>query len=141
MSEQFSPAPPPVFTFRAPQLELPLFSDDSQNEFAFCEFKLSFNHALQATPNLTSSQKFVLLLSLLRGRALPLLQQCDSTDGGDPFSIAWALLKEEFLRREVLINSTLDKLFAYPTIKTLSDIQSFLTFIRFKGEGSCGLWG
>ena len=42
-----APAPPPVFIFRAPQLELPLFSDNSQNKFAFNEFKLSFNNVLQ----------------------------------------------------------------------------------------------
>ena len=41
-----APAPPLVFTFRAPQLELPLFSDNSQNEFAFSEFKRSFNNVL-----------------------------------------------------------------------------------------------
>ena len=124
--------PPPVFTFRAPQLELPLFSDNSQNEFAFSEFKLSFNNPLQATPNLTSSQKFILLRSLLRSRVLSLLQPCSSTDVGDSFSTAWELLEGEFLRKEVLIIFSLGKYFAYPTIKSLNDIQNFLTFIRFK---------
>ena len=127
-----SPAPPPVFNFRAPQLELPLFSDNSLNDFAFNEFKVSFNNALQATPNMTSSQKFVFLRSLLRGRALSLLQQCDCTEDGDPFSSAWELLEGEFLRKEVLINSSLDKIFDHFNLKNLDDVQNFLTFIRFK---------
>ena len=91
-------APPPVFNFRAPQLELPLFSDNSQNDFAFNEFKLSFNNALQTTSTMTSSQKFIFLRSLLRARALSLLQQCDCTEDGDLFSTAWELLEKEFLR-------------------------------------------
>ena len=35
-------------------------------------------------------------------------------------------------RKEILINSSLDKIFAYPTTKTLGDIQNFLTFIGLK---------
>ena len=119
------PASPPVFTFRAPQLEHPLFLDNSQNDFAFNEFKLSFNNALQATPNMTSSKKFIFLRSLLRGRALSLLQQCVCTEDGDPFSTAWELLEGEFLRKEVLISSFLDKIFNYPILKTLDDINFF----------------
>ena len=80
---------PSVFTFRAPQLELPLFSDNSQNDFAFNGFKLSVNNALQATHNMTSSQKFIFLRSLLLSRALSLPQQCDCTEDGDPFFTAW----------------------------------------------------
>ena len=80
------PASPFAFTFRAPQLELSLFSDNSQNNFAFNEFILFFNNALQATPNMTS-QKCIFLPSLLCGRTLPLLQQYDYTENGDRFSI------------------------------------------------------
>ena len=57
--------PPPLFNFRAPQLELPLFSDNIQNKFAF---------------NLLLIMTFKLpLYDLLRGRALSLLQQCHCT--------------------------------------------------------------
>ena len=129
-----SPAtvPPPTFSFRAPQLDLPIFSDNDKNEFAFSEFKTSFNNALQATPNMTSTQKFIFLRSLLRGRALSLLQQCECTEDADPFFTAWELLEGELLRKGVLINASLVKIFDYPLIKTLDDIQKFLTFIRFK---------
>ena len=126
-----APVPPPVFIFEAPQLKLPLFSDNSQNNFAFNQFKISFNNDLQPTPTMTSYECIV-LRSLLRGQALYLLQQCDCTEDGDPFSTAWELLEEEFLRKEVLINSPLDKIFDRPNLITSDDIQNFLTFIRFK---------
>ena len=126
-----APASSPVFTFRAPQLELPLFSDNSQNDIAFNEFKLSFDNALQGTPNMASSQKFIFLLFILCGRALSLLQQCACTEDGDSFSTAWELLEEEFLTKEVLVNSSLEK-FLSSILKTLEHIQNFLTFIRFK---------
>ena len=129
---QMAPALPPVFTFWAPQLVLPLFSDNSQNDFAFNEFKLSINNALQATPNKTSSEKLIFLLSILHGWTLSLLQQCACTENGDPFSTAWELLEREFFRKEVLFNSSLDKIFDHPNLKTLDDIQNILPFIRFK---------
>ena len=105
-----APASPPVFTFRAPQLELLLFSVNSQKDFTFNKLKLSFNNALQAIPNTTTSQNFIFLRSLLRCRALSLLQQCDCTEDGEPFSTAWKLLERRFLRKNVLVNLFLDKI-------------------------------
>ena len=81
---------------------------------------------------MTSSQKLIFLRSLFRGRALSILPQYECTEDGDSFSTAWELLEGEFLRKEVLINSSLDKIVDYPNLKTLDDIQNFLTFIRFK---------
>ena len=129
-----SPAtvPTPAFSFRAPPTYFSIFSDNDKNEFAFSEFKTSFNNALQATPNMTSTQKFIFLHSLLRGRALSLLQQCECTEDADPFFTAWELLEGEFLRKGALINASLVKNFDYPQIKTLDEIQNFLTFVRFK---------
>ena len=82
---------------------------------------------------MTSSLKFSFLGSLSRGRALSLLQQCDCTEYGDPFSTAWELLEGEFLRKEVLVNSFLDKMFDHHNLKTLDHLTTIiLTFIRFK---------
>ena len=53
-------------------------------------------------------------------------------EDGHSFSTAWELLEGEFLRKVVLTNSSLDKIFDHPVLKTLDDIQNFLTFIRFK---------
>ena len=55
---------------RIPQLELPLFLDKPKIEFAFSKFKFSFNNSLQATPNITSYQKFIFLHSVV-GWAFP----------------------------------------------------------------------
>ena len=117
--------PPPTFSFRAPQLDLPIFSDNDKNEFAFSEFKTSFNNALQATPNMTSTQKFIFLCSLLRGRALSLLQQCECTEDADPFFTAWELLEGEFLRKGVLSNASFVNIFDYPQIKLLTKFKIF----------------
>ena len=125
-------APLPVFSFTAPQRKLSIFSDNDKNEFAFIEFKTSFNDALQATPNMTSTQKFIFLRSLLRGRALSLLQQCECTEDADPFFTVWESLEGEFLRKGVLINASLGKIFYCTQIKTLDEIKKYLTFIRFK---------
>ena len=88
---------------------------------------------------ITSTQKFIFLRSLLRGRALFLLQQCECTEDADPFFPAWELLEGEFLRKGVLINASLVKIFDYPQIKALDENQNFLTFIRFKEVDLCSL--
>ena len=81
---------------------------------------------------MTEKQKFLYLKTLLRGRALSLRQQCDSTIDQSLFDTAWRLLEKEYLKVDLLIESSIAKIKDYPALNSLDEIVKFLTFLRFK---------
>ena len=118
--------------FRPPTLEISPFSGNQNNDFEFINFKTSFFNALEVSPPMTEKQKFLYLKTLLRGRALSLLQQCDSTMDQGLFDTAWRLLEKEYLKVDLLIESSIAKIKDHPALNSLDEIVEFLTFLRFK---------
>ena len=95
-----------VFNFPAHTLTITPFEDNDISEFAFLNFR--------ANPAMTEEQKFIYLKSLLRGRALGLLQQCDSALDPTLFDSAWRLLEREFFRKDALIHSIAQSIIHHP---------------------------
>ena len=81
---------------------------------------------------MTEKQKFLYLKTLLRGRALSLLQQCDSTMDQGLFDIAWRLLEKEYLKVDLIIESSIAKIKDHPPFNSLDEIVEPLTFLIFK---------
>ena len=124
--------------FRPPTLEISPFSGNQNNDFEFINFKTSFFNApikkkdFFSSPPMTEKQKFLYLKTLLRRRALSLLQQCDSTIDQGLFDTAWRLLEKEYLKVDLLIEFSIAKIKDYPALNSLDEIVELLTFLRFK---------
>ena len=81
---------------------------------------------------MTEEQKFIYLKRLLGGRALGLLQQCDSALDPTLFDSAWRLLEREFLRKDALIHSIAQSIIHHLLVKTLKDTLNYLMFLFSK---------
>ena len=109
-----TPPPAAVLNFPAPAFTITPFEDNDSSEFAFLNFESYFFNALRANPAMIDEQKFIYLKSLLRGRALGLLQQCDSALDPTLFDSALRLLERKFLRKDALTHSIAQSIIHHP---------------------------
>ena len=114
--------------FWPPTLEISPFSGNQNNDFEFINFKTSFFNALEVSPPMTEKQKFLYLKTLLRGHALSLLQQCDSAMDQGLFDTAWRLLEREYLKVDLLIESSIVKIKDHSALNSLNEIVEFFFF-------------
>ena len=78
-----------------PQIQIQPFENNSNNPFAYFNFKKTSVNALAGMPNLTEAQKFIYLKGYLQGGALNLVENIPVNDSG--YSSAFKQLDFDFL--------------------------------------------
>ena len=118
------------FLFKLPELKVEKFENCDSDPFCFSNFSASFNNAITAVGKISDCQKLYFLKSVLKGGALSLVEHIDLSSGG--FNEAWSLLEKEFLDKDKIINLTLNSIIDYPNLTKLSEVENFITFLKFK---------
>ena len=119
-----------AFNFELPKIKIDPFSSCDEDTFAFVRFSASFNNALSAFPNITGGQKMYWLKSLLRGKALSLIENVPNVESA--FSECWKLLEQEFLDKKKIIDLTIKEIVEYKKLSTTEDLNKFFVFLKFK---------
>lgn len=113
---------------KMPELQIPTFSDNSSNVFAFESFRSSFLNALSSVPSLTNIEKMVYLKSALRGQALSLVDNLNIDD--TCFEQAWKLLESEYYDKEYIVDYVLSEILNYSCCTDVDQVFAFNTFLK-----------
>lgn len=122
-------APVPL-RLKPPELKIGTFSDNANDPFNFFRFKSSFHNALDSFNDTTDAVKLVYLKSYLRGRALAVVENLPIADGN--LEVAWAMLEEEFMDVDLLINSSLSGIITWRECNSLDETMKFISHLKIK---------
>ena len=126
-----------MFKLPLPPIQLQPFQNNSENPFAFFNFKKAFVNVLAGMPNLTEAQKFIYLKGYLQGEALVLVENIPVTDNG--FSLAFQQLDFHFLDKEKIVDKVLDQILIIDEAKTLSEVEPLVRTLNNKIQDLKGL--
>ena len=93
---------------KLPEIKCDHFSGEDNDHLAYFDFLTKFNNAVGKRPNLSKCTKLIYLKSYLRGYALKLVQHLHIVE--DNYEEALAMLKDEFLDEESLIDDLFTKI-------------------------------
>lgn len=119
-----------VVRARLPQINLPLFSGDPTD---WPLFRDTYSSLIHNEPTLSDMEKFLFLISCLKGSARSLISNVSLT--ADNYSQAWNLLKTHFDNRRKLAYTYLQRILEYKPLSGKPTVDSFKSLMSSVVEG------
>lgn len=125
------PAKSQFLEFKLPKISIDYFYDSSKDPYAFFHFKKQFENALISSGSkLTNIQKLIYLKSLLRGKALSLVENFPLEDAS--YHLTVSVLEREFFDVDLIIDEIYSSMTSASKCNSLSDVNMMLDSWRLR---------